>query len=374
MVKTPIPSGSASDRRDRTDGTGAAVEQPGAGPEGRAHGTDRGGASAEASAPPKHRRRRSRATSGAGRVAALLVSPTMLVLTLVVLFPTMVALKDSLFGEAGLDPETGFVSETEPFVGLDNYTAVFSGEAGDRFWNAFYNTTFFTVTTVVLETLIGVAMALIMHKAFKGRSLVRAGILVPWAVPTAISGLLWRWIFNSDGVANAVLGEQILWTTEGVQAQLAVIIAEVWKTAPFIGLLVLAGLQVIPKEVYEAARIDGAGALRQFWNVTLPLVKPALLVAVLFRTLDALRMFDLPYILIGAQKHSVETLSMLAQDEASNVRFGPAAAYAVILFVYVFLIALAFVRLLGADVVGDGDGSPRRRKALPARRRTEVTA
>ncbi|MFM9372652.1 carbohydrate ABC transporter permease [Streptomyces sp. Da 82-17] len=307
-------------------------------------------------------------------MAALLVSPTMLVLTLVVLFPTMVALKDSLFGEAGLDPETGFVSETEPFVGLDNYTAVFSGEAGDRFWNAFYNTTFFTVTTVVLETLIGVAMALIMHKAFKGRSLVRAGILVPWAVPTAISGLLWRWIFNSDGVANAVLGEQILWTTEGVQAQLAVIIAEVWKTAPFIGLLVLAGLQVIPKEVYEAARIDGAGALRQFWNVTLPLVKPALLVAVLFRTLDALRMFDLPYILIGAQKHSVETLSMLAQDEASNVRFGPAAAYAVILFVYVFLIALAFVRLLGADVVGDGDGSPRRRKALPARRRTEVTA
>src|SRR5690606_38394832 len=106
------------------------------------------------------------------------------------------------------------------------------------------------------------------------------GILIPWAVPTAISGLLWRWIFNSAGVANALLGRQILWTSEGFPAKLAVIVAEVWKTAPFIGLLVLAGLQVIPKEVYEAARIDGAGRARRFWHVTLPLVKPALLVAV----------------------------------------------------------------------------------------------
>ncbi|MFF4954925.1 carbohydrate ABC transporter permease [Streptomyces chattanoogensis] len=321
---------------------------------------------------PRGRRRRPRATAGSGRLAALLISPTLLVLTVVVLYPTIVALKDSLFGTAGIDPKTGFVRDTDPFVGAENYTAIF-GDAGARFWNAFWNTTFLTFTTVALETLIGVAMALVMHRAFQGRALVRASILVPWAIPTAVSGLLWRWIFNSDGIANALTGRHVLWTTEGFHAKAAVIIADVWKTAPFIGLLVLAGLQVINKEVYEAARMDGAGPLRQFWNITLPLVKPALLVAVLFRTLDALRMFDLPYILIGTQKTSVETLSMLAQDQAANVRFGPAAAYAVILFLYVFLIALAFVRLLGANVVGDDEKGPRRGRWLP-RRRTEVTA
>ncbi|MFE5894055.1 carbohydrate ABC transporter permease [Streptomyces sp. NPDC056462] len=326
-----------------------------------------------ASEPVTRRRltgRTARATAGSGRMAALLVSPTLLVLSIVVIYPTLMALKESLYGPKGLDPATGFISATEPFVALKNYADIF-GEAGDRFWNAFWNTTWFTVVTVGLETVIGVAMALIMHKAFRGRGFVRAGILIPWAVPTAISGLLWRWIFNSDGIANALIGHQILWTTEGFHAKVAVIVAEVWKTAPFIGLLVLAGLQVIPKEVYEAARLDGARPPRQFWHITLPLVKPALLVAVLFRCMDALRMFDLPYILVGAQKHSVETLSMLAQDEASNVRFGPASAYAVLLFLYVFLIALAFVRLLGADLVGEG-AARRRRKA--GRRRMEVTA
>lgn len=318
--------------------------------------------------------KRAWATAASGRTAALLVSPTLLVLTVVVLYPTIMAFRESLYGTKGLDPETGFISDTEPFVGLQNYADIFSS-AGDRFWNAFWNTTFFTVVTVGLETLIGVAMALIMHRAFRGRALVRAGILIPWAVPTAISGLLWRWIFNSDGIANALLGHQVLWTTEGFHAKVAVIIAEVWKTSPFIGLLVLAGLQVIPKEVYEAAKIDGAGPIAQFWRITLPLVKPALLVAVLFRCLDALRMFDLPYILVGAQKNSVETLSMLAQNEASNVRFGPAAAYAVLLFFYVFLVALGFVRLLGADVVGDAGGpSRKKRRRATARKGVEVPA
>ncbi|WP_197351278.1 carbohydrate ABC transporter permease [Streptomyces bathyalis] len=356
MVETHNPGGSATASADESS-----------------HDRSGGSSPDGLPAPAKRRRRQPGATSGSARMAALLVSPTLLVLTIVVLYPTIVAFKDSLYGTAGLDPKTGFVSKTEPFVGWSNYADIF-GEAGSRFWNAFWNTSFFTVTTVTLETVIGVAMALIMHKAFKGRALVRASILIPWAIPTAISAILWRWIFNSDGVANKIIGEQILWTTEGFHAQVAVIIAEVWKTAPFIGLLVLAGLQVIPKEVYEAARIDGATAMRQFWNITLPLVKPALLVAVLFRTLDALRMFDLPYVLIGAKKASVETLSMLAQDEASNVRFGPAAAYAVVLFIYVFLIALAFVRLLGTDLVRDDDPTPKRRRRWLTRRRTEVTA
>ncbi|MEV5439406.1 sugar ABC transporter permease [Streptomyces sp. NPDC052682] len=312
-------------------------------------------------------------TTGAGRLAALLVSPTLLVLTIVVLYPTLMALNESLYGPKGLDAKTGFISDTEPFVGLRNYTDIFT-QAGGRFWNAFWNTTLFTVVTVSLETVIGVAMALIMHRAFRGRALVRASILVPWAIPTAISGLLWKWIFNADGIANVLMGHQVLWTADGLAAKFAVIIADVWKTAPFIGLLVLAGLQVIPKEVHEAARIDGAGAWARFWHITVPLVKPALLVAVLFRCLDALRMFDLPYILIGAQKSSVETLSMLAQNEASNVRFGPASAYAVLLFLYVFLIALAFVRLLGADLVGDLGATARRTGAAGRRHRRRRTA
>lgn len=302
-----------------------------------------------ASTPTRHG---PRATAGAGRMATLLVSPTIIVLVVVVLYPTLMAIHRSLFGAKGIDPETGFVQETEPFVGMGNYSAILGSHAAE-FWNAFWNTSFFTVTTVALETVIGVAMALIMHQAFKGRALIRASILIPWAIPTAVSALLWRWVFNTDGIANVILPGQTLWTADGAQAQLAVITAEVWKTAPFVGLLTLAGLQLIPSEVFEAARVDGASAWRRLWHITLPLVKPALLVAVLFRTLDALRMFDLPYILIGAQKDSVETLSMLAHAEASNVRFGPASAYAVLLFIYVFLIALAFIRLLGADLVGE---------------------
>ncbi len=293
------------------------------------------------------------------------MSPTILVLGLVVAYPMLAALRQSMYGEPGL--VNGFVSDEEPYIGLENFTSALFGPSAERFWNAFYNTSFFTVTTVLLETVIGVAMALIMHRAMRGRAMVRASILIPWAIPTAASAVLWGWIFNPDGVANAILpGAPILWTTEGFQAQAAVIIAEVWKTAPFIGLLTLAGLQVIPDEVYEAAKMDGATAWRRFWHVTLPLVKPALLVAVLFRLLDAIRMFDLPYILIGPRKDSVETLSMLVHDEATaNLDYGAAAAYAVLLFLYVFAVVFAFVGILGADILGDRAALRR----MPVRRR-----
>nr|WP_238335170.1 sugar ABC transporter permease [Kribbella amoyensis] len=301
---------------------------------------------------PKSGKQR-RHDEGTGKLAAILLSPTMLVLGLVVLFPIVMALRESLFQAGGVDPETGFVNEGSTFVGLKNYADIFSGPTGERFWNAFYNTTFFTVTCVILETILGVAMALVMHKAFKGRAIVRASILVPWAIPTVVSALLWKWIFQADGAANAIIGRQILWSTEGWQSVLSVIVADTWKTAPFIGLLVLAGLQTIPADVYEAAKVDGASAWQQFVRITLPLVKPALLVAVLFRMLDTLRIFDLPFVLVGPRKESVETLSMLAYDEAFNTRYGPAAAYATILFIYVAVVAFAFVKLLGADVLGD---------------------
>jgi multiple sugar transport system permease protein len=191
---------------------------------------------------------------------------------------------------------------------------------------------------------------------------------VPWAIPTVVSALLGRWIVDANGIANQIINQQILWSTDGWQAKAAVIIADTWKTAPFIGLLVLAGLQVIPAEVYEAAKIDGSSTLQQFRHITLPLVRPALLVAVLFRILDNLRMFDLPYVLVGPGKPSVETISILAFLENNNTRFGPAAAYAVLLFLYVVLVAWAFVKLLGADVIGEArektPGQAKRRRGF----------
>ncbi|MBQ0893314.1 sugar ABC transporter permease [Micromonospora sp. U56] len=291
---------------------------------------------------------------GVGRLAAYLVSPSLLVLGLVIGYPILSALRLSFVKSIeGIDPNTGLITRTTAFS-LENYTNIFTGDTGKVFWNAFWNTTTFTVVTVVIETTIGICMALIMNKAFRGRGLVRASILVPWAIPTAISALLWRWIFAADGIANDVLNANVLWTTEGFQAWLAVVIADTWKTAPFIGLLVLAGMQIIPAEVYEAAKVDGANAWRTFWRITLPLVKPALVVAVLFRMLDVLRMFDLPFVLIGPHKASVETLSILSWYEMNNLRFGPAAAYSTVLFIYVAVVAYVFVRVLGADIVGRG--------------------
>ncbi|HEV8570115.1 MAG TPA: sugar ABC transporter permease [Actinoplanes sp.] len=297
--------------------------------------------------------------AGVGRLAVLLLSPSLLVLLLVIGYPIVSALRLSFQKTVDtIDPNTGLLVHKTSYS-LQNYTDMFKGETGSAFLNAFWNTTTFTIATVIIETTIGVCMALVMNKAFRGRGLVRASILVPWAIPTAISALLWRWIFAADGVANDILNHKILWSTEGFQSWLAVVIADTWKTAPFIGLLVLAGLQIIPGEVYEAAKIDGSGPWNTFWRITLPLVKPALVVAVLFRMLDVLRMFDLPFVLIGPQKESVQTLSILAYNEVTNLHFGPAAAYATVLFIYVAVVAYVFVRVLGADIVGRGIGRAR---------------
>ncbi|GAB3935210.1 sugar ABC transporter permease [Kribbella albertanoniae] len=317
---------------------------------------------------PGKKVRRTSFNEGTGRLAALLLSPTLIVLLLVIGYPIISALRESLYISGQRIDADGFVIEGSQFVGLDNFAAIFSGETGDRFWNAFYNTTFFTVTCVVLETVLGILMAMVMHKAFKGRAIVRASILVPWAIPTVVSALLWKWIFQADGIANEVLGTQILWSTEGWQSVLSVIIADTWKTAPFIGLLVLAGLQTIPDEVYEAAKVDGASPWKTFTRITLPLVKPALLVAVLFRILDTLRIFDLPYVLVGPNKASVETLSILAFLESNQNRYGPAAAYATLLFLYIVVVAYVFVKLLGADVIGEA------RVAKPKKSRGKVGA
>ena len=313
-------------------------------------------------------RRRARSDGQEG-LAGLLLSPTLLLLALVVGFPLVLSVRQSLFqGGDEIDPTTGIIQQGDSFVGLQNYLDAFtSSGAGAGFWNAFWNTTLFTVVGVAIETVLGVAMALIMARALRATGLIRASILVPWAIPTVVSALMWQLIFDANGIANEIIGQQILWTTEGLQAKAAVLIADIWKTAPYIGLLTLAGLQTIDEQVYEAAKVDGADRWQTFWRITLPLVRPVLMVAVLFRLLDAMRMFDLPYVLLGRLR-SGQTLSMLAADAASKTDFGMASAYAVVLFLYICLVAVIFVRGLGADVIGDADG--RARRARPRRLRT----
>ena len=317
-----------------------------------------------------HKHKKNALSDGQGRLAWILLAPTLIVIAVVAGIPVVMSIRESFFqANTGVDPNTGLIAAGESFVGLQNFTNIFTsgdlvfGNFGtmNRFWNAFLNTTFLTIVCVILETIIGVAMALIMAKAFRGRGLVRAGILVPWAIPTIVSALMWKLIFDSSGVANRVLGREILWLADTGASFWAIVIADTWKTAAFIGLLTLAGLGTIPAEVYEAAKVDGASTWQQFVRITLPMVKPTLVVAVLFRTLDTLRMFDLPYGMVGAGKYRVETLSVFAYQEATANRYGPAAAYAIILFIYVLLVAFLFVRILGADVIGDS-GVPKKKK------------
>ncbi|WP_420174758.1 carbohydrate ABC transporter permease [Luteococcus sp. OSA5] len=302
-------------------------------------------------------------SDGQGTLAWILVAPTLAVILFVVGIPIILSLIESFYKTSkGVDPTTGLAESGTKFVGLDNYVNAFtsnatavSGVFGEmpRLLNAFANNIWFTVICVVIETILGVAMALIMARAFKGTGLVRAAILVPWAIPTIVSAKLWMVVFDANGVMNRLIGKQILWLGDSSASQWAVIMADVWKTAPFIGLLTLAGLQTIPAEVYEAAKVDGASAWQQFTRITLPMVKPALVVAVLFRTLDTMRMFDLPYGLIGPNKYSVETLSMFAYNEAVSQRYGPAAAYSILLFLLIVVVSFLFIKLLGAEVVND---------------------
>ena len=314
-------------------------------------------------------------SDGQGTLAAILISPTMLVILFVVGIPILLSLRESVFLKAtAVDPVTGLIPEGESFVGLGNFTDIFNnpqvvqGAWGpmDRLVNSFVNVTFFTVVCVVLETILGVAMALIMARAFRGKGFVRAAILIPWAIPTVVSARMWGLIFDSNGVMNAILGQKILWLADNSYSQMAIVIADVWKTAPFIGLLTLAGLQTIPADVYEAARVDGANAWQQFVRITLPMVKPALVVAVLFRTLDTMRMFDLPWAMVGPGKYYVETTSILAYVENNQLRYGSADAYSLVLFAYIVVVAFLFVKLLGADVIGDDES-----RALTAQRKRQ---
>ena len=291
-----------------------------------------------------------------------------------IVYPIITAIVMSFQKDAGLDPATGLFTEGGP-AGFSNYVNwIFQqcpapgggtvdcppGTLGAQFWSATGTTFFFTIVTVTLETVLGFWMAVIMARAFRGRSLVRAAVLVPWAIPTAVTAKLWLFIFAFEGIGNKLFNTTVLWTGSEWPARWAVIIADVWKTTPFMALLILAGLQMIPAEVYEAAKVDGASAWQRFRMITLPLVKPALMVAILFRTLDALRMFDLPYILTGGANNTT-TLSILVINQIRQ-GFNSAAALSTITFIIIFIVAFIFVRFLGANVVEQQTGAGKGKK------------
>jgi multiple sugar transport system permease protein len=314
---------------------------------------------AEPGEPSKRGRRgRSEHAAAQNRLGLYLIAPSIIVLLIVIGYPVVRAVVMSFQKDAGLDPATGLFVEGG-FAGFENYTHwLFErcgdikcppGTLGSQFWESMSTTIFFTVATVVIEVCLGMWMALVMSRAFKGRGLMRASVLVPWSIPTAVTAKLWFFIFAFDGIANALLGTEILWTGSEWPARFAVIVADVWKTTPFIALLILAGLQIIPEDVYEAAKVDGATKWQRFTRITLPLVKPALMVAVLFRVLDVLRIFDLPYILTGGANNTT-TLSILVVNQIRQ-GFNSAAALSTITFVFIFLVAFVFVRVLGANVV-----------------------
>ncbi|RAV31800.1 carbohydrate ABC transporter permease [Corynebacterium heidelbergense] len=298
----------------------------------------------------------------------------MLLLAVVIGYPVLRAVYLSFQQDRHLDPVTGMFT-SGGFAGFDQYLYWLtqrcmtpSGEVLEcapgvlsmDFWPALRITLFFTVVTVTLETLLGLWMALVMNRSFLGRGLLRAAVLIPWAIPTAVTAKLWQFIFADQGIVNSILGSQIHWTTDPWAARAAVIIADVWKTAPFMALLILAGLQMIPQGVYEAAKVDGASRWQQFTHITLPLVRPALMVAVLFRTLDALRMYDLPVIMISSSANSpTAVISQLVIADTKQGNYHSASAISTLIFLLIFAVAFIMVKFLGADVAGNGS-SPRR--------------
>ena len=270
------------------------------------------------------------------RTALLLIAPTIVVMAIVVGYPIVVSIVNSLQSDfSGLDPKTGLF-EKGGFVGIQNYTnwlfqqcqsggktiACPQGTSESEFFDSIFNTFFFTVCTVLLETIIGIWMALIMNRNFRGRGILRAAVLVPWAIPTAVTAQLWYFIFAPSGVLNTVLGTHTLWYSDLWASRSAIIIADTWKTTPFMALLILAGLQLIPEDTYEAARMDGATTAQQFLRITLPLVRPALVVAILF---------------VNEIKSSPDSASALST----------------ITFIIIFIVAFLFIRLLGANITGN---------------------
>jgi ABC-type sugar transport system permease subunit len=278
------------------------------------------------------------------QLARVFMAPSVITMLVVAAFPILFAIFLSLYAYRGRQ-QTGF-------AGLGNYIEAFTDP---RFWDSVIATFVFTVASVSFEFVIGMGFALIMNRAFFGRGVVRATILIPWVIPTVISAQMWFNMFNvTPGFVNSVLPfvpADFNWLGAENWAMFAIVFADVWKTAPFVALLLLAGLQTIPEDLYEAARVDGATAWQRFRRVTLPLLKPAILVALLFRTVDALRIYDLPAVMTRGA-FGTETLSVLVQRFIVQTPDpGLGSAFSTLTFIVVLGVGIIFVSLLGRDLV-----------------------
>jgi trehalose/maltose transport system permease protein len=272
------------------------------------------------------------------RLAWLMLTPALLVVAFVALYPLGVTVYQSFTNEqflAGLAPTK--------WVGLQNYRDLIHDSI---FRNSIWVTVKFTAITVTFEFILGLVVALVVNSGFKGRGVMRAVMLVPWAIPTVISAQMWKWMYddiygviNDLGVRSHVIAHHQAFISQPSTALASVAAVDIWKTTPFVALLLLAGLQVIPKELYEAAEVDGATMWQQFKRVTLPLLAPAIVVALIFRTLDALRVFDVFYVFFGSR---LDTQTMAIYDQNTIVSTGD-VGYGAAISVAIFLIIGLFV-------------------------------
>jgi len=297
----------------------------------------------QATALPKQKTSlRERLDMGSGMLPYYLVAPTIIIIALVAVYPIIDSIRLSLL-------DNPLIVSGAAFVGLRNYMQVIGDPA---FKNSVGITITFSVVSVALETLVGFAVALLMNQMFPGRGLVRTAILIPFAFPTIVSGQIWLLMFNAqNGVLTYLMqathllapGDSLLRTPSGLVT--ASIIIDVWKTTPFMALLLLAGLQVIPNELYEAAGVDGSSRWQQFWTITLPMLRNALLIALMFRLLDALRACDLFYILTGGGRE-VQTMALYSYAnmfQGTTFDFAPGVAAAVILFIICAVVSIIIV-------------------------------
>ncbi len=299
------------------------------------------------------------------RAAWIFLTPMLVILAFVAAWPLFRTIYFS-FTDASLSSVgTGDYG----FVGFNNFLEYFdygdgTGEWFGLFvdpdwWQAVWNTVWFTLVTVTIETTLGLIVALVLNAQFAGRGFVRAAILVPWAVPTIVSAKMWAWMMHDQfGILNdmlmklSIISAPIAWTADPDTAMWAVVIVDVWKTTPFMALLILAGMQMLPGDIYEAAKVDGINPIRVFFKVTLPLIRPAILVAVIFRGLDALRIFDLIYVLTPNNSQTT-TMSVMAQQNLfafDNFAYGSAAS--TLLFLIIAFITIVYIKAARLDLGG----------------------
>lgn len=281
-------------------------------------------------------------------LAYWLLAPAVLLLGFIALYPVLRLIYTSFFQlQLSLTPDP-------TFIGLENYAKAF---ADTRFWGALRNTSLIVIVTVPGALLLGLGLALLANLPYRVKWPVRLGLLLPWALPLVFVGLIFKWFFDGQyGVVNDVLmrfgGERLYWLIQPSLAMFAICWTIIWKTSSFVALILLAGLQTIPKELYEAAQVDGASPWQQFWRVTLPLLMPAILVALIFRTITAFQTFDIPFAMTqGGPGNSTETLAMFVRVESiDNLNFGYGSALAVLLFLISMVFTFFYLRYIrGSD-------------------------